>query len=115
MLLAHLWAAQMTTVLRVNFYLPKGSIHFVHFEDLILKPRKTAERLFRFIGIPLSPAVEHRVLTVAYTAQVTLGVSREVVGSKIVTAWERELNSRDAELIKNICAKAMNKLNYNAS
>ena len=89
--LAHLWTAQMSAVLRVNSSLPKGSIHFVHFEDLILKPRKTAERLFRFIGIPLSPAVEQRVFTVAHTAQVTLGVSREVVRSETVTAWERDL------------------------
>ena len=112
--LAHLWAALMNAVLRVNAYLPKGSIHFVHLEDLILKPRKTAQSLFRFIGIPLSPAVEHRALTVAHTAQFTLGASREIVGSQTVTAWEREMESRDAERIKDICARVMIKLRYDA-
>ncbi|XP_078367452.1 dermatan-sulfate epimerase-like protein [Oculina patagonica] len=112
-LLAHLWAAQMNAVLRVNAYLPNGTIHFVHLEDLILKPRETAQKLFRFIGVPLSPAVEHRALTVAHTAQVTLGASREVVGSGTVKAWERELNCTDAKRIKDICAGVMTKLRYN--
>ncbi|XP_078365141.1 dermatan-sulfate epimerase-like protein [Oculina patagonica] len=114
-LLAHLWAAQMNAVLRVNSYLPKGTLHFVHLEDLILKPRKTAQKLFRFIGVPLSPAVEHGAITVARTAQFALGTSREIVGSKTVTAWERELDSTDAERIKDICAGVMIKLRYDAS
>ncbi len=113
-LLAHLWAAQMSAVLRVNSYLPNGTIHFVHLEDLILKPRETAQKLFRFIGVPPSPAVEHRALTVAHTAQVTLGVSREVVGPGTVKAWERELNRTDAKQIKDICAGVMIKLRYKA-
>ena len=113
-LLAHLWAAQMNAVLRVNAHLPKGSIHFIHLVDLILKPRKTAERLFHFIGVPLSPAVEHRGLTVARTAQFSLGASGEIVGSKTVTAWERDLDSRDAEQIKDICARVMINLRYDA-
>ncbi|KAL9974976.1 hypothetical protein ACROYT_G012088 [Oculina patagonica] len=113
-LLAHLWAAQMNAVLRVNAYLPNGTVHFVHFEDLIFKPRETAQKLFRFIGVPLSPAVEHRALTVARTEQFSLGVSQEVVGPKTVKAWERELKIKDAERIKDICAGVMIKLGYNA-
>lgn len=45
-LLAHLCDAHMLADLGVNSYLPKSRIHFAHFEDLIIKPRKTAERLF---------------------------------------------------------------------
>ena len=111
-LLAHLWAAHMKAVLYMNAHHPKESIRFIHLEDLILKPRKTAQRLFRFLGVPLSPATEHRLLTVARTEQFSLGVSREVVGVKTVAAWERELKSEDAERIKDICAPVMKNLRY---
>ena len=112
LLLAHLWAAHMNAVLRVNSYHHKESIRFIHLEDLILKPRKTARSLFRFLGVPLSPAAEHRLLTVARTGQFSLGVSREIVGTKTVEAWERELKSEYAERIKDICAPVMKKLRY---
>ena len=102
----------MNAVLRVNSYYHKESIRFIHLEDLILKPRKTALSLFRFLGVPLSPAAEHRLLTVARTGQFSLGVSREIVGAKTVEAWERELKSEDAERIKDICAPVMKKLRY---
>ena len=111
-LLAHLWAAQMNAVLRASTHLHIESIRFVHLEDLILKPRKTAEKLFRYIGVPLSPAAEHRILTVVRTEQFGLGASREIVGSKMVTAWERELSTKDADRIKEICSRVMLKLRY---
>jgi len=113
-LLAYLWAAHMNAVLRVNSNLLKESIRFIHLEDLILKPRKTAESVFRFLGVPLSPASEHRILTVARTEQFSLGSSREIVGAKTVEAWERELKSEDAERIKDICGPVMTKLRYDA-
>ena len=92
--------------------LHKESIRFIHLEDLILNPRKTAESLFRFLGVPLSPAAEHRILTVARTEQFSLGVSGEIVGAKIVDAWERELRSEDTDQIKDICGPVMTKLGY---
>ena len=114
-LLAHLWAAHMNAVLRVNSHQQREGIRFIHLEDLILKPRKTAQKLFRFLGVPLSPAAEHRLLTVARTEQFSLGVSREIVGAKTVKAWERELKSEDAERIEDICAPVMKKLLYDTS
>ena len=103
LLLAHMWTTQINAVLRENAHLPKGSIHFIHLEDLILKPRETTQGLFRFIGIPLSPAVEHRALTIAHTA------------TKTVTAWKREMDGRDAEQIQDICADVMIKLGYDVN
>ena len=111
-LLAHLWAAHMNALLQVNSYLHKESIRFIHLEDLILNPRKTAESLFRFLGVPLSPAAEHRILTVVRTEKFPLGVSGEIVGAKIVDAWERELRSEDTDRIKDICGPVMTKLGY---
>ena len=113
-LLAHLWAAHMNAVLQGNSHLDKERICFIHLEDLILKPRETAESVFRFLGVPLSPAAEHRILTVARTGQFSLGVSGEIVGAKTVEAWELELKSEDARLIKDICGPVMTKLRYNA-
>lgn len=113
--LSYLWATQLRATFRRNYYLPKEAIHYVHFEDLINKPKKTAQRLFQFIGVPLSPAAEHRVLTAVKTAQFSLGRSREVVGARTVTAWERELSSKDAHRIKDICAKVMGLLRYDIS
>ena len=113
-LLAHLWAAHMGSVHRVNWSLVKENIRFIHLEDLILKPRKTAENMFRFLGVPLSPAAEHRILTVVRTEQFSLGASREIVGAKTVQAWERELKSEDAERIKDICGPVMTRLRYDA-
>ena len=114
-LLAHLWAAHMNAVLRVNSNLLKESIRFIHLEDLILEPRKTAESIFRFLGVPLSPAAEHRIVTVVRTEEFSLGASREIVGSKTVAAWERELKSKDAERIKDICGPVMTKLRYDTN
>ena len=111
-LLAHLWAAHMNAVLRANLNLPKDSMRFIHLEDLILKPRKTAESVFRCLGVPLSPASEHRILTVVRTEEFSLGASREVVGAKTVEAWEQELKREDAERIKDICDPVMTKLRY---
>ena len=113
--LSYLWATQLRATFRRNYYLPKEGIHYVHFEDLINKPRKTAQRLFQFIGVPLSPAAEHRVLTAVKTAQFSLGRSREVVGARTVTAWERELSSKDAQRIKDICAEVMGLFRYDIS
>ena len=113
-LFAHLWATHMNAVLRVNSNLLKESIRFIHLEDLILKPRKTAESIFRFLGVPLSPAAEHRILTVVRTEEFSLGASRETVGAKTVAAWEGELESKDAERIKDICGPVMTKLRYDS-
>ena len=113
--LSYLWATQLGATFRRNHFLPQEAIHYIHFEDLINKPRKTAQRLFQFIGVPLSPAAEHRILTAVKTAQFSLGVSREVLGSRAVTAWERELSSKDAKRIKDICAAVMSKFRYDVS
>ena len=110
--LAHLWKTQMQATYRANFHLPQESIHYVHFEDLINKPRKTAQRLFQFIGVPLSPRAEHRILTAVKTSQFSLGASREVLGTKAATAWERELTDKEAEQIKEICADVMIRFRY---
>ena len=111
-LLAHLWKTQMQATYRANFHLPQESIHYVHFEDLINKPRKTAQRLFQFIGVPLSPRAEHRILTAVKTSQFSLGASREVLGTKAATAWERELTDKEAEQIKEICDDVMIRFRY---
>ena len=68
--------------------------------------------MFRFLGVPLSPAAEHRILTVASTEEFSLGTPREIVGSKTLTAWERDLKSEDAERIKDICGTVMTELWY---
>ena len=112
-LLSHLWTTQLDATYRTNYYIPQGGILYVHFEDLINKPRKTAQRLFQFIGVPLSPAAEHRILTAVRTAQFSLGASREVLGGGAATAWERELASKDVQRITDICAAAMGRLRYN--
>ena len=89
-----------------------GGIRFVQLEDLILKPRKTAEELFRYIGVPLSPAAEHRLLTVVRTEQFALGSSQELIGSKMVEVWKQELSEVDVARIEEICSDVMKKLRY---
>ena len=113
-LLAHLSTAQMNFVLRVNSNLLKESIRFTHLEDQILKTRKIAENMFRFLGVPLSPAAKHRIVTVVSTEEFSLGTSREIVGTKTVAARERELKSQDAKRIKDICGPVMTKLWYDS-
>ena len=110
--LAHLWAAETQAVLRANTHFQMGGIRFVQLEDLILKPRKTAEELFRYIGVPLSPAAEHRLLTVVRTEQFALGSSQELIGSKMVEVWKQELSEVDVARIEEICSDVMKKLRY---
>lgn len=113
--LSHLWATQLKAMFATNFHLPLQAVHYVHFEDLINKPRKTAERLFRFVGVPFSPAAEHRILTAVKTGQFSLGSSREVLDASVTRAWETELNAKDMRRITDICASVMGKFRYDTS
>ncbi|PFX32259.1 Dermatan-sulfate epimerase-like protein [Stylophora pistillata] len=110
--LAYLWLAQTQAVLHANAHLQMGGIRFVQIEDLILKPRKTAEELSRFVGVPFSPAAEHRLLTVVKTEEFGLGSSRELIGSRMVKAWEQELSASDISRIEEICSEVMKILRY---
>ena len=110
--LSYLWATHVNSVVHVNSKIPNDRIHFVSMEDLILRPRKTAQKLFRFLGLPLPPAAENRILHVVRTGSFSLGASREVVTPKTITNWERELGPEQANQVKEICAAAMLKLRY---
>ncbi|XP_068724753.1 dermatan-sulfate epimerase-like protein [Montipora capricornis] len=113
--LSHLWATHLSAMYRANSHLPPESIHYVKFEDLINKPRKTMQRLFQFIGVPFSPLLEHRILTAVRTGRFTLSASRtEVLDATTATAWERELSREDARRIIDICAPVMQRFRYDA-
>ncbi|XP_067054512.1 dermatan-sulfate epimerase-like protein [Acropora muricata] len=114
--LSYLWATHLSAVHRVNYHLPTESIHYVNFEDLIKKPRKTVERMFRFIGVPLSPTVEHRILTSVRSGQFTLSASRrEVLDDRTSTAWKTELSRDEAQRIVDICGPVMQRFRYDIS
>ena len=109
---AHIWATYIKAVTRITKKFPKRFVRFVRFEDLLQKPKKTAQRVYRFIGIPLAAAVEHRIQQIARTGQYSMKSSGELINSRITTAWKRGLTKKQVADIEKICGVGMAKFSY---
>ena len=110
-ILAHVWATHMSAVLRLAKNVPREHLRFVRFEDLVTKPRRTAQRLYRFLGLSLPPAVEHKILQVSRTGKFSVGNSGEIISAKTTRAWIT-MERKDIQEINEICAPVMKKFDY---
>ncbi|XP_006892805.1 PREDICTED: dermatan-sulfate epimerase-like protein [Elephantulus edwardii] len=110
-LLSHLWLANTAAALRINTDLLPTSYQLVKFEDIVHFPQKTTERIFAFLGIPLSPASLNQILFATSTNLFYLPYEGEVSPTNI-NIWKQNLPRDEIKLIENICWTLMDRLGY---
>lgn len=110
-LLSHLWLANTAAALRINTDLLHTSYQLVKFEDIVHFPQKTTERIFAFLGIPLSPASLNQILFATSTNLFYLPYEGEISPSN-TNVWKQNLPRDEIKLIENICWTLMDRLGY---
>lgn len=110
-LLSHLWLANTAAALRINTDLLPTSYQLIKFEDIVHFPQKTTERIFAFLGIPLSPASLNQILFATSTNLFYLPYEGEISPSN-TNVWKQNLPRDDIQLIENICWTLMARLGY---
>ncbi|KAJ3611511.1 hypothetical protein NHX12_021526 [Muraenolepis orangiensis] len=111
LLLAHLWLAHTTAVLRVGRSLPADSFLRVRFEDTVVFPQETAQRIHRFLGVPVSPASLNRLLVSTSTNLYSLQYEGDVSPATI-HAWKQKMSGEDVRVIEDTCGGLMRRLGY---
>ena len=112
---AHIWSGYIKAVIRATSNIPKRILRIVKIEDIMLKSKKLANRVYRFVGIPLRPSVEHRLQQIIRTGQYRLRDSRELINSKYFDAWKKGLTTTQIADIEKICSLEMAKYFYDFS
>ncbi|KAI7789703.1 putative dermatan-sulfate epimerase-like protein-like [Triplophysa rosa] len=111
LLLAHLWLAHTTAVLRVTATLPEDSYLQVRFEDVVNYPQDTAQKIHSFLGIPVSPSALNQLEFTTSTNLYNLMYEGEISPDKI-NIWSKNLPRRDIRLIEDTCGFLMKQLGY---
>ncbi|XP_067393583.1 LOW QUALITY PROTEIN: dermatan-sulfate epimerase-like protein [Emydura macquarii macquarii] len=109
--LSHLWLANTAAALRVNGDLLRTNYQLVKFEDIVSFPQKTAETIYAFLGIPLSPASLNQILFATSTNLFYLPYEGEISPPSI-HAWEQNMPIEEIRLIEDICCTLMDHLGY---
>ncbi|XP_042549469.1 dermatan-sulfate epimerase-like protein [Dipodomys spectabilis] len=109
--LSHLWLANTAAALRINADLLPANYQLVKFEDIVLSPQKTTERIFAFLGIPLSPATLNQILFATSTNLFYLPYEGEISPMNI-NIWKQNVPRDEIKLIENICGTLMDRLGY---
>ncbi|XP_049638132.1 dermatan-sulfate epimerase-like protein [Suncus etruscus] len=110
-LLSHLWLANTAATLRINMDLLPQSYQLVKFEDIVHFPQKTTEKIFAFLGIPLSPASLNQILFATSTNLFYLPYEGEISPTNI-NVWKQNLPRDEIRLIESICWTLMERLGY---
>lgn len=110
-LLSHLWLANTAAALRINMDLLPASYQLIKFEDIVHFPQKTTERIFAFLGIPLSPASLNQILFATSTNLFYLPYEGEISPTN-TNVWKQNLPRDEIRLIENICWTLMERLGY---
>uniref|UniRef100_H3AJN0 Dermatan sulfate epimerase like n=2 Tax=Latimeria chalumnae TaxID=7897 RepID=H3AJN0_LATCH len=110
-LLAHLWQAHTAAALRINGDLLSTNYQLIKFEDIVTIPQETSEKIFAFLGIPVSPASLNQILFATSTNLVHLPYEGEISPTSI-NSWKQNMPRKDILIIENICWTVMNELGY---
>ncbi|XP_043923081.1 dermatan-sulfate epimerase-like protein [Protopterus annectens] len=110
-LLSYLWQANTEAALRINQGLLQTNYLLVKFEEIVMFPEETAEKIFAFLGIPLSPASLNQMLFAASTGLFHLPYEGELSPSSI-NNWKQSMPREDIRIIESICGTTMDLLGY---
>lgn len=111
-LLAHFWAAHTNAVLRMAKSVPKNYIRVIRLEDLVLRPKKTTQRVFQFLALPPSPSMENKFQQITRTGQFKFSTTHEHVGPGMLNSWKKSLKPNEIREIESICSLVMSQLRY---
>lgn len=114
LILAHLWLAHTTAVLRVGEGLPEESYLQVRFEDVVNYPQETAESIHTFLGLPVSPAALNQLLFTTSTNLFNLMYEGDISPASI-NMWRQNMPRKDIRLIEDVCGSVMKRLGYTRS
>uniref|UniRef100_A0A8C4R6W3 Dermatan sulfate epimerase like a n=1 Tax=Eptatretus burgeri TaxID=7764 RepID=A0A8C4R6W3_EPTBU len=110
-LLAHLWFANTAAALRTSHQLSSRNFLLLRFEDLVEQPRETAQRLFRYFGLPLPPAALNQLLLATWSHGFPLPY--EAVTARVAASmWKERMSRQDIQMVEDICLSLMNQLGY---
>ena len=90
-----------------------GSVHYlkIHYEDLITKPRKEAERFCNFLEIDFDPAMLRFYEKVTEKKFLGQNVAKDFISDNF-NKWQKELKSMEVSLISAAATSAMASFNY---
>ncbi|KAM6953456.1 dermatan-sulfate epimerase-like protein [Aplochiton taeniatus] len=111
LLLAHLWLAHTTAVLRVGASLPPEAYLQVRFEDVVTFPQETAERIHTFLGVPVPPAALNQLMFTTSTNLYNLMYEGDISPASI-ELWRQNMPGKDLRLIEDTCGSVINRLGY---
>ena len=108
--LAHIWTAFAMYAINLRSSPPPGRLKIVHFEDMLTSPRATADDVYKFLKMPFSPAVEHRIMQVTETGFYTFEGYGTIQPS--LCSWGRVLTKRQVTEIEVVCKEMMKNIGY---
>ncbi|KAM8966656.1 dermatan-sulfate epimerase-like protein [Pelodytes ibericus] len=109
--LSHIWLSNTAASIRINKNSPTENYLLIRFEDIVNLPEKTAERIYNFFGIPLSPASLNQIMFASSTNLFYLPHEGEISPSSINT-WKLNMPRENILLIEEICWILMDQLGY---
>ncbi|XP_069476887.1 dermatan-sulfate epimerase-like protein [Ambystoma mexicanum] len=110
-LLAYLWFANTAAAMRINRQLLPRNYQLIKFEDIVHFPQKTTERIYTFLGIPMSPATLNQILFASSTNLFYLPYEGEISPTQL-DIWKRNMPKEEIKTIENICWTLMDHLGY---
>lgn len=111
LILAHLWLAHTSAVLRVSGALSGESFLQVRFEDVVSSPQETAERIHSFLGVPVSPSALNQLMFTTSTNLYNLMYEGDISPANI-EIWRQNMPGKDIRLIEETCGIVMKRLGY---
>uniref|UniRef100_A0A8C5R4J2 Dermatan sulfate epimerase like n=1 Tax=Leptobrachium leishanense TaxID=445787 RepID=A0A8C5R4J2_9ANUR len=109
-ILSHLWLSSTAASIRINNSPNKNHL-LVKFEDIVNFPERTAERIYHFFGIPLSPASLNQIMFASSTNLFYLPHEGEISPSSI-NIWKLNLPVEEIKVIEDISWTVMDQLGY---
>ncbi|XP_053323007.1 dermatan-sulfate epimerase-like protein [Spea bombifrons] len=110
-ILSHLWLSNTAAAIRIYKNSPPQNYLLITFEDIVNLPAETAEKIYHFFGIPLSPASLNQIMFASSTNLFYLPHEGEISPSSI-SAWKLSMPREEIQLIEDICWATMEKLGY---
>lgn len=111
LLLAHLWLAHTSASLQASADLPLHTYLQVKFEDIVNFPEESAEKIHRFIGVPVAPAAINQLAFATSTNLYHLIYEGDISPAKI-NAWRENMAPDQIRLIEHVCGAVMDRLEY---
>jgi len=110
-LLAYIWYADTATALINNANMSLDSYLVMRLEDLIMEPEDTVKTVFQFISMPVPLLAQHHILQVTRSNQFKFPTG-EQIGRQNMEWWQDYLNTKQIEMIEEICRPVMDMLGY---